>query len=505
MELTRGYGILLHPTSLPGPWGIGNLGDEARAFVDWLQAAGASWWQTLPVGPTGFGDSPYQAVSSFAGNPYLIDPEHLVQRGWLAEQERTSFPAGWVDYGWIYASRWPLLRQAFAGFKRKARAADKRRLTAFRESQRFWLEDYALFRALKTRHEERPWDRWPEPLQHRGEAALGEARRALSEDTDFHAWTQWQFSEAWAALRAYARERGVRLIGDIPIFVAHDSPEVWAHPELFHMDESGHPTVVAGVPPDYFSATGQLWGNPLYRWERMAEDGYAWWTERLRTALATCDLVRIDHFRGFEAYWEVPAGATNAIGGRWVPGPGRALFDALRLALGDAPVLAEDLGLITPEVEALRDGLGFPGMKVLQFAFDGDLHNGFLPHLHPEHGNFVVYPGTHDNETSLGWYRNLARKLRAAFQDYLLSYELACQPEAEVSWSMLDLAMRSPGQLAVAPLQDVLGLGNEARMNTPSTAEGNWTWRFQRGDLTPGRAERCRQLAARHLRLVEGG
>ncbi len=501
MQLARGFGILLHPTSLPGPWGIGALGAEAHAFVDWLAAAGASWWQTLPIGPTGYGDSPYQAVSSFAGNPYLLDPRRLVERGWLPASAPPACPAGWVDYGWIYASRWELLRQAHAGFLRKERAPARRRLLAFREAQSFWLEDYALFRALKTRHQELPWDRWPEPLRRRDEAALAEARRTLSAEVDFHAWTQWLLSEAWGELRDHARARGVRLIGDIPIFVAQDSPEVWAHPELFLMDEDGRPTAVAGVPPDYFSATGQLWGNPLYRWPRMAEDGYAWWVERLRTVLETCDLVRIDHFRGFEAYWEVPAGAPNAIGGRWVPGPGRALFDALSAALGDVPVLAEDLGVITPGVEALRDGLGFPGMKVLQFAFDGDAANPFLPHLHPAHGNYVVYTGTHDNETSLGWYRNLGRKLRSAFQDYLLSYELAFAPEAEVPWAMIDLAMRSPGQLAVLPLQDVLGLGNEARMNAPSTAEGNWSWRFLTGDLTPALAARCRALAERHHRL----
>jgi 4-alpha-glucanotransferase len=503
MELERGFGVLLHPTSLPGPWGIGGLGQPARDFVDWLQAAGASHWQVLPLGPTGYGDSPYQAVSSFAGNPYLLDPTELMHP---PAAPPPAFPPGWVDYGWIYTWKWPLLETAYRGFRKKARARERRALEQFRQAERFWVEDYALFRAIKSSQGERPWSAWPATLRGREPAALEAFRESQAERVDFHVWTQWRFREDWTALRAYARERGIRLVGDLPIFAAYDSPEVWAHPELFHLDDEGRPTVVAGVPPDYFSTTGQLWGNPLYRWERMAEDGFAWWVERLRAALETCDLLRIDHFRGFQAYWEVPADAPDATEGRWVEAPGQALFAAVRSALGAAPVIAEDLGVITPEVEALRDALGFPGMKVLQFAFDGDEDNAFLPHRHPAHGRYLVYTGTHDNETTLGWYRNLPRKLRRGVQDYLLSYELESEPEAEVPWALVELALRSPARLAVAPLQDLLGLGNEARMNTPSTAQGNWAWRFQAGDLTPALAARCRALVEKHGRSpAQGG
>jgi 4-alpha-glucanotransferase len=501
MELERRFGLLLHPTSLPGPWGIGTLGAEARGFVDWLQAAGAGWWQVLPLGPTGYGDSPYQAVSSFAGNPYLIDPEALFERGWLPEREPLDFSAEWVDFGWIYRHRWQMLRRAWAGFCAQAVNEDRRAFSAYRDQERFWIEDYALFQALKWEHQQSSWDRWPTPLKHRTPAALQEARDRMADDVDFHAWTQWLFAHQWDQLRTYARARGVRILGDVPIFVAHDSPEVWAHPEQFWLDAQGRPSVKAGVPPDYFSETGQLWGNPLYRWPAHQADGFGWWIERLRTVLKTCDLARIDHFRGFESYWEIPGDALTAVEGRWVPAPGRELFDALRAALGDVPILAEDLGVITPEVEALRDELGLCGMKVLQFAFDGDEDNAFLPHNHPAHGNFVVYTGTHDNETSLGWYRNLPRKLRRYLQDYLISYGLSFQPKQEVAWSLIGLAMRSPAKLAIVPLQDVLALGNQARMNTPSVAEGNWAWRFRAEDLTAARATRLRELAHRTNRL----
>ncbi len=502
MDLDRRFGVLLHPTSMPGPWGIGTLGQHARRFIDWLQAAGAAWWQVLPLGPTGFGDSPYQAVSSFAGNPYLIDPEPLFERGFLAEREELPFPDDWVDFGWIYNHKWQQLRRAHQGFEAKASQAEREALAAFRAGEAFWIEDYALYKALKAAHHQRPWGQWPDALKGRDPGSLKEARTTFAQDVDFHVFTQWLFYEQWAGLRAYAAERGVRIIGDIPIFVAHDSPEVWGHPEMFHLDEDGQPAVKAGVPPDYFSETGQLWGNPLYRWEAHAADGYAWWCERLRTVLKTCDLVRIDHFRGFQAYWEIPGQADTAVTGRWVEGPGEALFEAVREALGDAPIIAEDLGVITPEVERLRDGLGFPGMKVLQFAFDGDEDNAFLPHRHPAHGNYLVYPGTHDNETTLGWYRNLPARLRRQVQDYLLSYELPVSPEKAVPWSFIRLAMKSPAKLVVTTLQDLLALGNKARMNTPSVAKGNWTWRYRERDLTPALAKRLHQAALDARRLM---
>ncbi len=501
MEIERSFGVLVHPTSFPGPWGIGVLGEHALGFLDWLAAAGGRFWQVLPLGPTGYGDSPYQAVSSFAGNPYLIDPEELFERGWLAERELPSFPADWVDYGRIYRFKWQLLRRAFSGFSERAGQQDLDELAAFRQAERFWIEDYSLYKALKAACRQRSWVEWPEALKNRESEEIEQARAKYAEDVDFHAWTQWMFHRQWERVRAHGAGLGIRIIGDIPIFVAHDSPEVWAHPEQFFLNDEGLPAVVAGVPPDYFSETGQLWGNPLYRWEVHQADGFGWWIERLRTVLKTCDLVRIDHFRGFEAYWEVQAGAETAIRGRWVTAPGRELFGAVRAALGDAPIIAEDLGVITPEVEALRDEFGFPGMKVLQFAFDGDENNDFLPHRLPEHGNFLVYPGTHDNETSLGWYRNLGPELRAYVRDYLLSYDLPFEPDTAVPWSLIHLAMHSPARLAVIVLQDVLSLGNEARMNTPSVARGNWTWRFSRRDLTPDLADRLHRLADRMRRL----
>ena len=503
MNLERRFGVLLHPTSLPGPWGIGTLGQAARKFVDWLHAAGAAWWQVLPLGPTGYGDSPYQAISSFAGNQYLIDPEDYFERGWLSEREALDFPASWVDFGWIYNHRWAMLRRAHAGFRERAGDDDRQSFDKFRKAERFWLEDYALYKAIKAAEQQLSWDRWPAALKSRDPAALDEARTTYAADVDFHAWCQWQFFDQWAALRKYAAERKLRIIGDIPIFVAHDSPEVWAHPEQFFLNETGQPEVKAGVPPDYFSETGQLWGNPLYRWQKHQADGFAWWIERLRTVLKTCDLVRIDHFRGFSAYWEVPGDAKTAIRGRWVEAPGQALFEAVEAALGDAPIIAEDLGVITPEVEALRDQLGFPGMKVLQFAFDDDPDNAFLPHTYPEHGNYLVYPGTHDNETSLGWYRNLDRKRRAQVREYLLSYDLEVDPARRLPQALIELALKSQALLAVFSLQDALGLGNKARMNTPATAQGNWTWRFTEAELTHELAERIRAAAEDAERLAK--
>ena len=406
-----------------------------------------------------------------------------------------------LDFIRLYDHKWPALRRAHKGFVEKGSRKDKAAYKAFLAKEAFWVQDYALYRALKEKHEHRAWDGWPEALKRREAKALSAARKELADNVDFHAWTQWVFDEQWAALRAYAWDRGIRIIGDIPIFVSHDSPEVWAHPEKFQLDDAGRPSVVAGVPPDYFSETGQLWGNPLYRWDALAKDGFAWWIERLRCVLKTCDLVRIDHFRGFESYWEVPGDAPNAIEGRWVKAPGRELFAAVGAKLGKVPVIAEDLGVITPEVEALRDELGLPGMKVLQFAFDGDEANKFLPHLHEKHGNYVVYPGTHDNETTLGWYRNLSAKQREQVQDYVLSYDLPVSPEEELPWSLIALALHSPAKLAMLALQDVLALGNEARMNKPATTEGNWAWRYRAEALDSDLAQRLARLAADDNRI----
>ncbi len=495
MELERSFGVLLHPSSLPGPNGIGTLGSHAREFVDWLHSAGAAWWQVLPLGPTGYGDSPYQAVSTFAGNPYFIDADELVQAGWLKKQQLLSAPTGWVDYGWLYVQKWKMLRQAWLGFCKKASDKAQGQFGDFRYQEKFWLDDYALYKSLKDKYDNNPWTKWDQALVWRKPKALEKAREDLADDVDFHSWTQWLFYKQWSELKQYAKKRNIKIIGDIPIFVAHDSPEVWAQPGMFLLDDKGEPRVVAGVPPDYFSATGQLWGNPLYDWDAHREAGFSWWIQRLRTVLKTCDLVRIDHFRGFCAYWEVPAGAKTAVNGRWVDAPGEEFFEKVRQELGDVPVMAEDLGVITPEVEAFRDKLSFPGMKVLQFGFDGDEKNPFLPENYEPHGRYIVYPGTHDNATTLGWYRNLSLKTKKLVHDYLLSHNLVAEPDEKIPWSFIELAWRSQAVVAIATMQDILSLGNEARMNTPSVAGGNWCWRLGDSDLREELSRRLEDLA----------
>lgn len=505
MELPRSFGIVLHPTSFPGRWGIGSLGAEARGFLDWLSAAGGRWWQVLPLGPTGYGDSPYQSFSAFAGNPYLLDPEEFRARGWLPAGELPSFPEERVDFGRIYETRWPLLRRAYAGFLRHGSWGEKRDLGRFSRCEDDWLPDYALFMALKAQFRGAPWPSWPAELAHRAPRSLSAARRALAEDVGFHAWTQWRFHLAWDAVRAHARERGVGIIGDMPIFVSHDSADVWAHPEFYHLDQGGNPTVVAGVPPDYFSATGQRWGNPLYRWDVLAADGFRWWIARVRHALRTCDLVRIDHFRGFEAYWEIPATEPTAIHGRWVPAPGEALLAAIRASLGDVPIVAEDLGVITPAVEALRDRFGLPGMRVLQFAFQGGDDNPHLPHNYPEHGRVLVYTGTHDNDTARGWFRTAPAMERERARAYLAGNGIRLEQDEDAPGALIRLALGSRAALALIPLQDVLGLDSSARMNRPGRPEGNWTWRYRSGALTQTAAQELRTLGTEAARVAPFG
>lgn len=500
MQLPRSFGVLLHPTSLPGPWGIGTLGEEAQGFVDWLAAAGARWWQVLPLGPTGYGDSPYQSFSAFAGNPYLVDPRLFFAKGWLEPEEPPFLPAHRVDYGGLHKTRWPLFRRAFSGFLTRGSEEDRASLEAFAQAERGWLDDYALFMALKHRFGGEPWNRWPEEFRARQPKALQKARKELADEIAFQVWLQWLFYSAWDKLKRYAEGKGLGIIGDMPIFVAFDSADVWAHPEYFCLDEEGNPTGVAGVPPDYFSETGQLWGNPLYRWEAMEKDRFAWWIARLRQALRQGHLVRIDHFRGFEAYWEVPFGKPTAVEGRWVKAPGEKLFKAVQEALGNAPILAEDLGVITPEVEALRDGFGFPGMKILQFAFS-DEENPFLPHNYPPHGNLVVYSGTHDNDTSLGWYRTAPQEERVFMRRYLAREGIRCLSELEVPGALIELAFKSSARLAIVPLQDILGLGPEARMNFPGRLGDNWAWRCQPEDLGLELAESLRGLAEAYKRV----
>ncbi len=472
---SRHAGILLHPSSLPGPGKHGELGAEAQRFVEFLAACGITVWQTLPLGPTHHDSSPYQCLSLFAGNPLLISLERLAEQGWLSP-EALHPPK----------QRRRLLMQAQQTFSQQATAEQRAAYAAFRIEQAYWLEDYALYRALKQAHDERAWTQWPDKLRDREPEALEQARSGMEPLIEHIHFEQFIFSEQWQTLKGAANARGIRLFGDMPIFVAHDSADVWTHRADYDLDAQGNPHVVAGVPPDYFSSTGQRWGNPHYRWEHIATTGFRCWIERLRRQLQLFDLVRIDHFRGFEAHWEIPADHPTAMHGRWVPAPGDALFQALQQHFGALPLVAEDLGLITPEVHALRDKYGLPGMKVLQFAFDGNAKNPYLPHQH-EH-NCVVYTGTHDNDTTLGWFHNLTPEQKQYVDDYL------GVPGEPMPWPLIRAALASVAHLAVIPMQDILMLGGEARMNTPGTIEGNWRWRFSWDQVTPDLSGRVRHL-----------
>ncbi len=500
MRFPRSSGVLLHPTSLPGPYGIGDAGREAHRFVDWLVSAGQSLWQVLPLGPTGFGDSPYQCFSAFAGNPLLASPDALLADGLLAREDLAGaprFPGDRVDFGPVIEWKRALLERAAERFAAGAGGARLREeFESWRRDHAEWVEDVALFLALKDAHGGAPWVEWSEPLRRREDAALAEARARHAHAVFAHAFRQWAFFRQWGELRAYAAARGVEIVGDAPIFVAHDSADVWAHPGLFQLGDDGRPTAVAGVPPDYFSETGQLWGNPLYRWDAMAADGHAWWAARLRAILALVDRVRLDHFIGFTRCWAVPAGAADAREGEFQPGPGSALFRSLERSLGRLPILAEDLGVLTPEVEALRDEFAFPGMKVLQFAFGADAGNAFLPHLHVPNG--VVYTGTHDNDTTMGWWNAATEAERHHARRYLAS------PLHEPAWDFLRACMASVADTCVVPAQDLLQLGTEARMNFPGRPAGNWTWRLPPGALDGAVATRLAELTALYGRARAG-
>jgi 4-alpha-glucanotransferase len=528
MTNVRKSGILLHPTSLPGRSGIGDLGSAAYTFVDFLASAGQQLWQVMPLGPTGYGDSPYQSFSAFAGNPLLISFDLLIEQGLLAPEDLASAPTfgnGSVDYGAVIPFKFGVLRRSFERFKAAATPEQRQAFADFRTKQRGWLADYTLFAAIKEAHGGANWNTWEHAIARREPPVLGQWASRLSYRTELQAYMQFMFFEQWRRLKAYANERGIQIIGDIPIFVAYDSADVWANRNLFKLDDDGNPTVVAGVPPDYFSATGQLWGNPLYRWDVIARQGYRWWIERFRTTLTLVDIARIDHFRGFAAYWEVPASEETAINGRWVRGPGEALFAAVRKALGGTsteftlspsaeftlsaaeglmvnsaegfstglPIIAEDLGLITPDVEALRDNLGFPGMKVLQFAFVGDPDHPYLPHNYTPH--CIVYTGTHDNDTTLGWWRTRTPSDRHNVQLYL------GRDGSDIGWDFIRLALASVAEMAIVPMQDVLNLGSAGRMNTPGSAGGNWSWRYTEDLLTIDLAERLRSLTEIYGRL----
>jgi 4-alpha-glucanotransferase len=490
----RAAGILLHPTSLPGPYGIGDLGPAAHRFVDFLADAGQRLWQVLPLGPTGFGDSPYATRSAFAGSPLLLSPEQLFHDGLLSADDLAGlpeFPPDRVMYEEVERVKFTLLRRAYERFRDRP-PSEHDALAAFRARQSAWLEDFALFMALRDANGGAPWTTWEPGLVHHDEPVLARYRQQLADEIDFHVFLQFLFDRQWSALRRHANERGIRIIGDIPIFVAHDSADVWAHQNLFLLNDDGSPAVVAGVPPDYFSPTGQRWGNPLYRWDVMAASGFRWWIDRFRTMLDLVDLIRIDHFRGFVAGWEVPAEHATAEHGRWAPGPGEQLFQAAAAELGPLPIIVEDLGTITPDVIALRERLGYPGMKVLQFAFGDDARNPYLPHNYEPH--CVVYTGTHDNDTTAGWFATRPPHEREAVLRYL------GRKDCDIVWELLRLALASVAEMAIAPLQDVLGLGSEARLNFPGQPTNNWRWRYREEQLTPETGKRLRDLCATYGR-----
>ena len=500
MNFPRSSGILLHPTSLPGRFGIGDLGPQAYTFADFLEAAGQSVWQVLPLGPTGYGDSPYACYSAFAGNTLLISPEQLVVDGLLAKGELANVPefaAECVEFEGVHKFKDSILRHAFTSFKQVANPEIGKAFAEFCRQQMSWLDDYALFRALKDSHGGVAWNEWEPPLVRRDPEALELARTQLEADIEAQKFYQFLFFRQWFTLKADCNNRGINLVGDIPIFVAHDSADVWTNPDQFKLNADGSPIVVAGVPPDYFSATGQLWGNPLYNWEHMLADGFKWWIARVRATLETFDIARIDHFRGFAACWEIPGGDKTAERGRWVNAPGRELFTAVRKALGQVPIIAEDLGVITPDVESLRDDFSFPGMRILQFGFSSDTKNIDLPHNY--HKNVVVYTGTHDNDTAVGWFQSAAgagstRDAEQIEQEREFCLKYLHTNGAEIHWDFIRTVLASVANTAIVPLQDVLGLGTDARMNLPNSTEGNWAWRFKSDAVTDDVAARLREV-----------
>jgi len=505
MNFPRSSGILLHPTSLPGRFGIGELGPEAHAFADFLRDSGQRIWQVLPLGPTGYGDSPYQCFSAFAGNPLLISIDRMVERGYLSEGDvgqPPAFPTEEVDYGAVIAWKLPLLHKALEAFR--SATAERDEFEAFCQRHAHWLDDYALFMALKQAHHLAIWLEWDRELALRDPATLARAREQLREEIEYHKFLQFEFERQWCDLKAHGARDDIRILGDLPIYVALDSADVWVHRELFELNHDGHPRVVAGVPPDYFSATGQLWGNPIYRWEQHAETEYGWWTARFRRALELLDMIRLDHFRGFEAYYEVPAGEVTAVNGSWVKGPGAVFFEAITAALGELPIVAENLGVITPAVEALRRQFYFPGMAILQFAFGNDPQAAdFKPHNYGHH--LVAYTGTHDNDTVVGWWNSKAgagsiRSEADVEKEMAYARRYLNTDGSAINWVMIRTLMASVANTVLFPLQDVLGVGSEGRMNLPGSSSGNWRWRFQQGSLTPEVSARLKEWAETYER-----
>ncbi|HEY9771272.1 MAG TPA: 4-alpha-glucanotransferase [Coleofasciculaceae cyanobacterium] len=471
----RASGVLLHPTSLPSRFGIGDLGENAYQFVDFLANSDQQIWQILPIGPTGYGNSPYLSYSALAGNPLLISPTILLDQGLLTAEELQHLPEfslDFVDFERVIGIKMPLLRRASDRFKVQASATEDGEFKSFCNRHNDWLSNYALFMSLKQAHNGSGWNQWESDIASRQPQAMARWATELADEIYFHKFVQYQFFCQWKNLKQYANQKGIKLFGDIPIYVAHDSVDVWAHSKIFSLDpETSAPALMAGVPPDYFSATGQLWGNPVYNWEELERTDFKWWIRRVEATLEYVDIIRIDHFRGFQAYWAVPQGETTAMNGTWLEAPGDEFFQLLEQQLGKLPIVAEDLGVITPEVEALRDKFKFPGMKILQFAFDADRANGFLPYNYCDR-NCIVYTGTHDNNTTVGWFYERSPEAKSQVIDYL-----GCLCEDGIHWAMIRLALSSVGNTAILPFQDVLGLGTDAKMNTPSQPTGNWSWR----------------------------
>ena len=506
MKFPRLSGILLHFTSLPGRLGIGDLGPCAYEFADFLSAGGQKLWQVLPLNPTGYGDSPYQCFSAFAGNPMLLSLERLRDQGLLQESElarAAPFPDDFVDYGPVIDFKMAALRRAAQVFLADASRADRAAFDHFCVSAKPWLDDYALFMACKDAHNGSLWTSWEAQIRKRDAHAVSEWSKKLAVEIRAFKYWQFEFFQQWEHLKSYCQQRGVRFMGDVPIYVAHDSADVWAHPDLFYLDDRGQPTVVSGVPPDYFSATGQLWGNPIYRWDLLAANGYKWWIERFRASLALFDMVRLDHFRGFEAYWEVPAHETTAINGRWAKGPGEDFLSALQNAFGGLPIVAENLGVITPPVEKLRQQFGLPGMSLLQFAFGNDPQGpSFRPHNYSR--DLAAYTGGHDNDTTVGWWTSSGKgDSTRTLEDVRKEHEFAraylsfsSDDDSEINWVMIRAVMASVADVAIVPLQDVLGLGSEARMNLPGKVSGNWKWRYRPGALSGDLSARLRGLVS---------
>lgn len=503
MKFPRSSGVLLHLTSLPGRFGIGDFGASAFEFADFLADAGQKLWQVLPLNPTGYGDSPYQCFSAFAGNPLLVSLDRLADQGLLQASDLAripSFPDHEVDYGAVINYKMPVLRRAAQVFFADASRSDRAAFERFCENARSWLDDYALFMAAKDEHQGRVWSSWEPVLRSRDPKALYDWSKRLAPELQAFKYWQFVFFQQWERLKAYCQERSIRFMGDIPIYVAHDSADVWAHPDLFYLDEHGSPSVVSGVPPDYFSATGQLWGNPIYRWNVLAASGYKWWIDRFRASLALFDMVRLDHFRGFEAYWEVPGGEPTAMNGKWVKGPGEDFLTALQNAFGGLPIVAENLGVITPPVDKLRTQFGLPGMSLLQFAFGNDPQGpSFRPHNYNR--DLVAYTGGHDNDTTVGWWNSSAgkdstRTPEDVRQEHALARAyLNFQDDTEINWVLIRAVLSSVADIAIVPLQDVLGLGTEARMNLPGRVSGNWKWRYRPGTLNRELSSRLRSLA----------